>query len=235
MPLAMQGAVRGSTNGPTSRPRLIPRITGASGPEGDTGTQTLTLTYSLPDFANQDVIGDYQTVDGTATAADNDYVPAQGKWSIPIGQLTSSPISIVIVGDKKVEADETFTIIASNVQGANTPAPVEVTIINDDVPVMTISNPTVTEGNSGTVSMNFVVTLVPAAQIPVQATYQTGGGTATAGGDYQPPQGTLHFAPGETQKTVTGLINRDGGVEPDEKPQLTVNPAGGVAVIGTGT
>src|SRR5260221_9733443 len=146
MPLAMQGAVRGSTNGPTSRPRLIPRITGASGPEGDTGTQTLTLTYSLPDFTNLDVIGDYQTVDGTATAADNDYVAAQGKWSIPAGQLTSTPISIVIIGDKKVEADETFTIVASNVQNANTPAPVAATIINDDDPGMTGSSPTQTEG-----------------------------------------------------------------------------------------
>lgn len=235
MPLAMQGAMRGVSNGASSRPRLIPRITATSGPEGDTGTQTLTLTYSLPDFANQDVTGDYQTVDGTATAADNDYVPAQGKWSIPIGQLTSGPINIVIVGDKKVEADETFTIVASNVQGANTPAPVEVTIVNDDVPVMTVSNPAVTEGNSGTVSMNFVVTLVPAAQIPVQATYQTGGGTATAGQDYQATQGTLNFAPGETQKTVTVLVNGDSIVEPDETLQLTVNPAGGVAVTGTGT
>ncbi len=236
MPLAVQGAMHGTSNGIAVRPRLlIPRITASSGPEGNSGFTTLTLTYSLPDFANQDVSGDYQTVDGTATAADNDYVPAQGKWSIPIGQLTSSPITIQIVGDTKVEADETFSIVASNVQNANTPAPVVVTILNDDVPVMTVNNPSVTEGNAGTVSLNFVVTLVPAAQIPVQATYQTGGGTATAGVDYQPAQGTLNFAPGETTKTVTVLVNGDSAVEPDETLQLTVNPSGGVAVTGTGT
>jgi len=59
---------------------------------------------------------DYQTMDGTATVADNDYLFAQGKWIIPAGQTaskdvtTGGPISLVIVGDTKVEADETFIL-----------------------------------------------------------------------------------------------------------------------------
>ena len=227
MPLAVHGAM--------NRPRLIPRITAAQGFEGDVGVQNLTLTYSIPSPSNQTVTGNYQTVDGTATVADNDYLEAHGSWDIPAGQTTSNPIPLVIVGDKKVEADETFTVVASNVQNAATPPPFTVTILNDDVPVMTVSYPRVAEGNAGTVSMNFDVTLVPAAEIPVQATYQTGGGTATAGQDYQPAQGTLTFAPGETQKTVMVIVNGDTVFEPDETLLLTVNPAGGVPVTGTGT
>jgi hypothetical protein len=227
MPFAVHGAM--------SRPRLIAKVTATQGPEGDTGTQTLTLTYSLVAPGNQDISGDYQTVDGTATVADNDYLFAQGKWSIPAGQTTSTPIFLVIVGDRKVEADETFSVVASNVQNGPTPPPVTLTILNDDVPVMTVSSPRVVEGNAGTVTMNFDVTLVPAAGIPVQATYATGGGTATSGLDYQPAQGTLTFAPGQTLQTVSVLVNADTLFEPDETLILTVNPVGGVSVTGTGT
>src|SRR5258706_1197903 len=227
MPVAVHAA--------TSRPRLIAKVTATQGPEGDTGTQTLTLTYLLVAPGNQDISGDYQTVDGTATVADNDYLFAQGKWSIPAGQTTSTPIFLVIVGDRKVEADETFSVVASNVQNGPTPPPVTLTILNDDVPVMTVSSPRVVEGNAGTVTMNFDVTLVPAAGIPVQATYATGGGPATAGLDYQPAQGTLTFAAGQTQQAVSVLVNADTLLEPDETLILTVNPVGGVSVTGTGT
>lgn len=229
----------------TSLPRLIPKITATQGPEGDAGTQTLTLTYNVANPNHPDMTGDYQTVDGTATVADNDYLFAQGKWIIPSGQTaskdvaTGAPISLVIVGDKRVEADETFSVVASNVQNVATPAPVVLTIQNDDVPVMTVSSPRVAEGSAGTVPMIFDVTLVPAAGIPVQATYQISGGTATAGQDFQPPTPTtLTFAPGETQKTVTVLVNGDTTFEPDETLILTVTPTvppGGVAVTGTGT
>ena len=233
MPLVVHAA--------TSAPRLIPKIktcNGCKGFEGNVGTQTLTLTYTVvpPDPNHPDYSGNYQTMDGTATVADNDYQFAQGNWDIPAGQTTSNDIPIVIVGDKKVEADETFSVVASNVQGGATPPPVVLTILNDDVPVLTVSSPTVPEGSAGTVPMNFDVTLVPAAGIPVQATYQITGGTATAGVDYQPlTQTTLTFAKDETQKTVTVLVNADTTFEPDETLILTVTPTGGVAVSGTGT
>src|SRR5258706_12500803 len=173
----------------TNRPHLIAKVTATQGLEGDTGTQTLTLTYLLAAPGNQDISGDYQTVDGTATVADNDYLFAQGKWSIPAGQTTSNPFSLVIVGDRKAEADETFSVVASNVQNGPTPPPVTLTILNDDVPVMTVSSPRVVEGNTGTVTMNFDVRLVPASGIPVQATFASAGGTASACVDHHSPAG----------------------------------------------
>ncbi len=228
MPLAVHGAM--------SHPRLVAKATLAVA-EGDAGQMTpVTLTYVNSPASPQTITGTYQTVDGTATVADNDYLEAHGTWVIPANETTSNPITVMIVGDAKVEADESFTVVGmtNNVQPPVTLTST-VTILNDDVPVMTVSNPKVVEGNAGTVPMNFDVTLVPAAGIPVQATYQTGGGTATAGQDYQPAQGTLTFAPGETQKTVVVVVNGDTVFEPDETLLLTVNPAGGVPVTGTGT
>ena len=65
--------------------------------------------------------------------------------------------------------------------------------------------------------MTFTVTLSAASDAPVTVTYATADGTATvAGGDYQAATGTLTFAPGQTSKTITVLVNGDRLAEADE-------------------
>ncbi|HYE63971.1 MAG TPA: Calx-beta domain-containing protein, partial [Pyrinomonadaceae bacterium] len=49
----------------------------------------------------------------------------------------------------------------------------------------------------------------------------TADGTAAAGSDYEAASGTLTFAPGETSKGITVVVNGDTAVEPDET--FTVN------------
>src|SRR5262249_25626487 len=77
-------------------------------------------------------------------------------------------------------------------------------------------NVAVTEGNSGTVSAVFTVALSAASTLPVTVSYATADGTATAGGDYQSASGTLTFAPGETNKTISVSAIGDTIDEPDE-------------------
>ena len=48
----------------------------------------------------------------------------------------------------------------------------------------------------------------------ITVAYATGDGTA--GGDYQAATGTLTFAPGETTKTITIVVNGDNKREADE-------------------
>jgi len=64
------------------------------------------------------------------------------------------------------------------------------------------------------------VTVKLAATVPVfpsvTVNYATASGTATAGSDYQSASGALTFAPGETSKTVTILVNGDRLGEPNE-------------------
>jgi hypothetical protein len=204
--------------------------------EGNAGITTVTVTLNADPIlgANQTVTGQYQTVDGTATAADNDYVPAFNDFIIPAGS-GSTTITLQVIGDTKVEADETFTLQLINVNGPIAdPGPFIIHIINDDIPKVTVSSPSVKEGNSGTTPLSFVVTLTTPAAVPVQATFSTVDGTATAG-DYDPAIGTLVFNPGVTSTVVNVNVNGDTTFEADETFTLKVTPLGGAAASGTGT
>ena len=83
-------------------------------------------------------------------------------------------------------------------------------------PSLRIGNCTVTEGNTGTSSATFTVTLSVASAETITVDYATGDGSATAGSDYQAVSGTLTFAPGETSKTITVPVIDDRLVEPTE-------------------
>ena len=92
----------------------------------------------------------------------------------------------------------------------------------------------ITEGNSGSQQLSFVVNLSSAATSAVTVNYATANGTATAGSDYTPTSGVLSFAAGETSKTITVAILGDTTVEPDETFTLSLsNPSG--ATLGTVT
>ena len=218
-------------------PSLSVRITGTSSViEGNQGITQFPLVIGLSNPQQDPVTATYTTVDGTATVADNDYLPKSGMIVIDIGQTESQPIVLEIVGDRRVEGNETFQVVVDfQTDNIQDPPPFTITIVNDDTPSVTVADARVTEGNSGTTAMAFDVTLSSAASVPVQATFQTDPGTATAGTDYQSAQGTITFAPGETRKTVTVLVNGDTVFESDETLTLTVTPVGGAKVTATGT
>ena len=74
------------------------------------------------------------------------------------------------------------------------------------------------EGNSGSATLSYVVTLFPASaeQLRVRFT-DAGTGTATAGTDYPPIRlQWLRFAAGETRKTVSVAVTGDTVKEPNE-------------------
>jgi hypothetical protein len=111
--------------------------------EGDSGTQTHTITVSrtIPNSSVTSEV-DYATSDGTALAGE-DYVATSGTLQFG-ANITSLTIDIVINGDTDVEGmvDETFNVTLSNATSSvGTPAiggsPVGlhvVTITNDDSP-----------------------------------------------------------------------------------------------------
>ncbi len=105
-------------------------------------------------------------------------------------------------------------------------------------PALSVNSVSVTEGNTGTTTAHFTVTLSPAASGPVTVNYATANGTAIAGSDYTSASGTLSFAAGETSKTIDVLVQGDTQAEPDETFTLSLsNPSGaGLGVAqGTGT
>jgi hypothetical protein len=78
------------------------------------------------------------------------------------------------------------------------------------------------------------VTLSAASINPVTVPYATADGTATvAGNDYTPASGTLTFNPGQTQQTITVLVNGDAVAEPNETFSVNLGSPTN-AVLGTG-
>ncbi|HUQ32737.1 MAG TPA: Calx-beta domain-containing protein [Pyrinomonadaceae bacterium] len=102
-------------------------------------------------------------------------------------------------------------------------------------PTLSISDATVTEGNTGTTNATFTVTLSAASASAVTVKYDTANGTATAGSDYQSAGGTLTFAPGETSKTITVAVNGDTTAESDETFAVNLsNPTNATVADGQG-
>ncbi|NLA68765.1 MAG: nuclease, partial [Gammaproteobacteria bacterium] len=114
-------------------------IGGASVVEGDAGTTEMYFDVTLSAPAGPGGVAfDYATADGTATAGE-DYVAKAGSSSIAAGE-TSTTLSVTILGDTLAEADETFTLALSNVDGAAEGTLVATgTIVNDDFTVLPIS------------------------------------------------------------------------------------------------
>ena len=94
----------------------------------------------------------------------------------------------------------------------------------------------VAEGDTGAArAATFAVTLSEAPTRTVTVDYSAQGGTATAGVDFAAAAGTLTFAPGETSKTVTVLVNGDLADEADETFAVQLgNAAGAVIADGQG-
>lgn len=92
-----------------------------------------------------------------------------------------------------------------------------VVFINNKLPSISINDKSVVEGNSGTASMVFTVTMTGSCCQNVTVNYATADSTATtADNDYVATSGTLIFAPGEITKTITVAVKGDTKVEPDE-------------------
>jgi len=74
-----------------------------------------------------------------------------------------------------------------------------------------------------TTPLSFTVSLSAASAQSVTVSYATADGTALVGSDYTATSGTLTFAPGETKKIVTVLVNRDATPESNETLSLRLS------------
>ena len=282
-----------------------PTVTIAAGPsqdEGTSGTTALTFTVNLSTGYSLPVTVDYQTADGSATVADNDYQAATGSIVIPPG-ATSGTITVNVVGDTKVEPDETFTLgLVGATHGVlGSPSVSTATIRNDDVgytitasagtggtidpagvvsvlpgasqsfniapnacyhvadvlvdgssvgavttfafdniaashtidasfaPDLSVSigEAVAYEGNSGTTQVDLPVQLSGTCSAPVDVTWKTVDGTATASsGDYVQDSTVVTFSPGEVLQHVSVQVN--GDLTPEDEETFTVQLLGAV-------
>jgi len=116
--------------------------------------------------------------------------------------------------------------------------PEHLNFIVNDLPIITISNASVTEGDGGIRILTFTVALSRDSLQPVSVHYGTADGTATGGEDYEGASGTLVFAPGETTKTITIIITGDKVKEDKESFFVELSQADNAVLLdglGVGT
>jgi Tol biopolymer transport system component len=214
--------------------------------EGNSGSTTFhfVVTLSAPALTGG-VTFDIATQDGTASVANNDYVPkALTVQTIPVGN-TSFALDVTVNSDTNIEPDETFFVNVTNVSGATVSnGQGKGTIQNDDSPTLSINSVAVTEGDTGTTPATLTVTLSPSSTQIVTVDYATSSAspaTATAGTDYVVTNGALTFNPGETSKpiivqvkgdTVNEAICETFFVNLSNPANATIAPAAGQGTVG---
>ena len=199
--------------------------------EGD-GTATIEVTLSP--VSVDPVTVKFSTQDGTATAGE-DYTAVVNQEIIFAPGDTSKTVQVTILEDNLNELNETVNLILSDpVPGdthiANSPATL-IILDNDPEPSVKFSSGKYSVDEAGG-KVTLEVRLSAKSGREVTVKYGTGGGSATPGIDYEPTNGTLTFAKGETVQSFEVKIIDDK--LPDEGETFNVglsDPDG--AALGT--
>jgi CSLREA domain-containing protein len=197
--------------------------------EGDNGTKQAEFRVTLNKRFPVDVTAHYATGDGTTS--EGDYVPTTGTLTIPANQM-SATIRVPVLGDVLDEADEYFGVrLSQPTNGLLSDSQGICTILDDDTTPLSVGDVSIREGDSGTTTANFTITLAAPNPQTVTVKYCTLDGRAKAGSDYEAVAATtLTFAPGETSKQVPIIINGDRLYENDETFSLQIFEATGATI-----
>ncbi|MEI7687531.1 MAG: cellulase family glycosylhydrolase, partial [Planctomycetota bacterium] len=221
------GTIIGSTTPPPPPPTPTISIANAQATEPASGSANATFTVTLSAASASPVTVAYTTANLTAMAG-SDYTATTGTITFAPAE-TSKTISVAVLADAILEANETFRLALSAPTNATLAAASQATgtIIDRPVPpplpTISIADAQATEPASGSANATFTVTLSAASASPVTVAYTSANLTATAGSDYTATTGTITFAPGETSKTISVAVLADAIVEANETFRLTLS------------
>src|SRR5207247_756102 len=193
----------------------------------------LVFTLTLSRAALTPVTVSYVTSNSSAVGPE-DYTTTSGTVTFLAG-TTSQSITVAVVGDETVEGDESFFITLESVTNATIGDGQAVgTIFDDDAGrQVVIDDATVLEGDSGTTSLVFTLTLSRAALTPVTVSYVTSNSSAVAPEDYATTSGSVTFLAGTTNESITVGVVAEERVEGNESFLITLKSATN-ATIGDG-
>jgi Calx-beta domain len=184
-------------------------------PEGDTGTHDVQFLVTVTRLTSPLTVA-YASSDGSARIADNDYLSVQGELRFVPGSDLTRPISVSVVGDRKIEPDEDFSVSLRVVEGrANVVrGRAKAVIKDDDTPALSVTNHRVIEPLSGSVVDKVKIRLSKALAAGQTASvhFRTADGTArTADGDYNGVDTTVSLTSADgTDHDVDVTILDDG-------------------------
>jgi hypothetical protein len=158
----------------------------------------------------------FATANGSATAG-SDYLATNGIVTLAPNE-TNRTFAVAVFGDLLNEADETFFVNLSNPTNAVIADNQGVGAISNDDPLpdLSISDVTVTEGNSGITQALFLLNLSAPSGRSLTVNFATANNSATAGSDYVATNGILTITAGTTNRTIAVAVLGDVLNEIDE-------------------
>lgn len=207
--------------------------TNANQNEGDTGTTAFTFTVTRTGDTGSAASANWSLAGSDADAADFGGTLPSGTVNFAANQ-SESTITINVSGDNDVESDEGFTVTLDSVSGNGeiTTASAHGVIVNDDVQIdiaLAADDADKAEGDTGTTAFTFVLTRTGMTTGSSSVDFGVAGSGASAadandfGGVL--PSGTVNFAAGETQQTITILVSGDTLFEADEDFAVSLSNA----------
>jgi hypothetical protein len=161
--------------------------------EGNTGTTAFTFTASIDNMASQDITVLATSNAVTAMGGGADFNDVGQILTISAGSLSTS-VTVDVVGELNPENDETFEVNLTSAQfnGATDATRATIgdaqgigTINNDDTATISIDDVSISEGDTGTTTFSFTVSLDNTASEDITVVANTNAVTATGGGtDY---------------------------------------------------
>ncbi len=185
---------------------------------GTAVTEGANATFMLT--ADSAPVGDL-TVTVTVTETGN-FIASPAPTTVTIADgATTATLEVPTMADLIDEANGMITAMVEGgagytVDGTNNSA--SVTVNDDDEPTLAIDSPSVAEGDSGSTTLTYIVTLTGETEQEVTVDYaDTTSGTATSGTDYTAiTGGTLTFASGTTTQNIDVTVTGDTDDEPND-------------------
>lgn len=220
----------------------VVNITALDAVKGEGSTDTTPFTFTVSRSAGLETSSVNYSVVHRSTSA-SDFTGATGGTLTFAEGETSRTITLAVVADRTVERAEAFEVVLSNPMGGTLgKRSAAGNIVNDDLAVIDIaaSRATQLEGNAGTTAFTFTVSRnseVGDSAVQWRLAHATLDGT-DANDFTGNTSGTVRFANGESQKTVTVLAKTDLVIESAEHFSIvlsdpTLGTLGTASALGT--
>jgi hypothetical protein len=218
------------------RAKIGVTISDASQPEGNSGTTPFTFTVTLDRAPTSQVSVKYATAVGTADGSD--FAAISGSLSFAPG-VKERTVDVLVTGDSQWEPNERFFVnLSGGGKALRVVDPQGIGTIGNDEPGsgISVSDVTVTEGDTGAKDAVMEVSLSDPATSDLTISYVTVEGTASAAGDYDATPGSVTVAAGQSSASVTVPVMGDKVDESSERfsVELSENSPTGYLVDGHG-
>ncbi len=154
------------------------------------------------------------TSDGTATGG-LDYQAVAMDVTFAPGDPIVRTVPLRVIDDALLEDPESFEVVLTGLANAiiGDDDRLDCTIVDNDLVTLSLTVlPAPEDGGAA----QFVVAIPSPQPLPVNFTFGTAGGTATAGVDYETVAAAYFIAPGQTQRVIPVVLRADPYHEGDE-------------------